>query len=73
MKKQFFILLALVTVLGAKAYANGNNPNDQEEKKNKKSKYDFTIFKMFALDADNNESDTTKVQINKSQLKRKED
>ena len=70
MKAQFILLFLLASVSGTGAYATNTEPK-QEEKKTQKSKYDFNIFKLYTISAEQENSDSLKVNIKALPPKRK--
>ncbi|MGB0886553.1 MAG: hypothetical protein ACPGSL_00410 [Vicingaceae bacterium] len=60
MKAQLILFLLLFCTIGTEAFATEKEPK-QEEKKTVKSKYDFNIFKLYAIVNPQPLADTLKV------------
>ena len=72
MKAQLIILFLLFSVVSTEAFAT-EKETKQEEKKTKKSKYDFNIFKLYAIATAPQLSDSLKTEIKTQPNFRKED
>jgi uncharacterized protein YdeI (BOF family) len=63
MKAQVIILFLLVSVVSTEAFASEKEPK-KEEKKTQKSKYDFNIFKLYAITTALEQADSLKIESN---------
>ena len=67
MKVKIILFITVLSTLSIKGFSK-NKDQKQEDKKSVKSKYDFNIFKLFAINKPNIKSDSTKTALIKSAI-----